>query len=57
MTAALHVPEGGASSEDELTRLACDVLPGGVLGKFRFAVEDGFYSRQCRRRVYDQHRG
>ena len=42
MTAALHVPEGGTSSEDELTRLARDVLPGGVLGKFRFAVEDGF---------------
>ena len=42
MTAALHVPEGGASSEDELTCLARDVLPGGVLGKFWFAVEDGF---------------
>ena len=42
MTAALRVPEEGALSEQELTRLARDVLPGGVLGKFWFPHGEGF---------------
>ena len=42
MKAALRVPGEGTLSEQELTRLAQDVLPGGVLGKFWFPPGDGF---------------
>ena len=42
MKAALRVPGEGTLSEQELMRLAQDVLPGGVLGKFWFPPGDGF---------------